>query len=103
MRKLSPPLLPVSILESVAPVLRTVAHPVRLQILDLIREGQATPSQLAEDIGLPLAQISQYLQGMRQLGVLIQGSDGRSRPYRVARPSVLGILDCIREHMKDRT
>lgn len=102
MPKLSPPLLPVSVLEAVAPVLRTVAHPVRLQILDLIRDGQATPSQLAEAIGLPLAQISQHLQGMRQLGVLVQGSEGRSRPYRVARSSVLGILDCIREHMKDR-
>lgn len=73
MPKLSPPLLPVSVLEAVAPVLRTVAHPVRLQILDLIRDGQATPSQLAEAIGLPLAQISQHLQGMRQLGVLSQG------------------------------
>jgi ArsR family transcriptional regulator len=103
MPKLSPPLLPVDVLEAVAPILRTIAHPVRLQILDLIRNGAATPTQLAESIGLPLAQISQHLQGMRQLGVLTVASDGRSRPYRVARPSVLGILDCIREHMKARS
>ncbi len=96
----SPPLIPPDVLESVAPILRTVAHPVRLQILDLIRDGQATPSELAEAIGLPLSQISQHLQGLRQLGILSPIAAGRTRPYRVSHPSILGVLDCIRKHMQ---
>ncbi len=101
MTSYSPPLLRPELLKQVAPMLRTVAHPVRLQILDLIRDTQKTPSELAEAIGLPIAQISQHLQGLRQLGVLTQGSEGRTRPYRVAMTSVLGLLDCIRAHMED--
>ena len=80
---------------------KALASPHRLEILELLAQGERTVESLAGEIGLSLANASQHLQGLRQLGVLAPGSDGRSRPYRVARTSILGLLDCIRDHMND--
>jgi DNA-binding transcriptional ArsR family regulator len=65
-----------------------------LEILE--RDGEVNVSALCEEAGASQPAISQQLSRMRLEGVLKSRRDGNAVYYRVARPEVLGVLECIR-------
>lgn len=73
-----------------------LAHPLRVQILDLLENQTASPSELAEQIGLPIANVSYHVRKLESLGVLKLDREARRRGavehyYRIEnRPSVRG-------------
>ncbi|HEY3412483.1 MAG TPA: metalloregulator ArsR/SmtB family transcription factor [Armatimonadota bacterium] len=93
-------LIPMDALTTVTPMLRAVAHPIRLRILDYLRnEGEArTVSQIEEACGAQQAVVSQQLRILKDQGVLGSQRQGNFVFYSIATPSVLLILDCIRQH-----
>jgi len=80
-----------------ASVMRAIAHPLRLRLLELLeKRGSANVTSLCEATGASQPAVSQQLARMRHEGVLAAERAGAQVFYRIARPEVLGILDCIR-------
>jgi ArsR family transcriptional regulator len=88
--------VPASAFEEAAAVMRAIAHPLRLRLLDLLADGEANVTSLCEATNAPQPAVSQQLARMRLEGVLAAERVGSQVFYRVARPEVLGILECIR-------
>ena len=66
--------------------LRALAHPVRWKLLDLItREGTATATQCAEEVGESVANCSYHLNTLAKYGYVepAEGGQGREKPWRV--------------------
>jgi len=95
-------LIPMDLLEAAAAVMRAISHPLRLRILEVLEEGgvEANVSTLCEATGAPQPTVSQQLARMRLEGVLDTRREGTQVFYRVTRPEVLGVLDCIRRMRK---
>lgn len=93
-------LIPMETLETVTPMLRAVAHPIRLRILDYLRhEGEPrTVSELEKACGAQQAVVSQQLRILKDQGVLTAQRRGNYVHYQIAAPHVLLVLDCIRSH-----
>ncbi len=91
-------------LEMAAPILRTVAHPLRLRILDYLEhEGEArTVTQIKQAAEAGQAIVSQQLRLLKDQGVLSARRDGNFVRYDIADRSVLLLLDCIRRHQQNR-
>jgi len=53
-----------------AEMCKVLAHPARLEILDMLRSGPARPSELAERLGISRANVSQHLTVMHHKGLL---------------------------------
>ena len=87
-------------LERVAPIIRNAAHPIRLRVLDFLRQqGQAcTVTQITGAAGASQAIVSQQLRILKDQGVLSAKRDGNFMFYDVVDRSVLLLLDCIRQH-----
>lgn len=62
--------------------LRTIAHPVRRQILRLVSAGELSSSELAERCELSRPAASQHLKALRNAGLVTVHSSGGSRLYR---------------------
>ncbi len=94
------PLIDMEILERVAPVIRNVAHPLRLRILDYLRyEGEPrTVSDIMEASGGGQALVSQHLRVLRDQGVVSARREGSYVLYALADEKMLLLLDCIRMH-----
>jgi ArsR family transcriptional regulator len=94
------PLIPMETLELVTPMLRAVAHPIRLRILDYLRhEGDPrTVSQIEAACGVQQAVVSQQLRILKDQGVVSSQRMGNFVLYTITNPSVLLVLDCIRQH-----
>ncbi len=76
-------------------MLRLIAHPVRLKLLELLRDHPRSPVHaLADRIGYAPAATSQYLNQMRRLGLVAARRRGREVGYEVADRRVLKILRC---------
>jgi DNA-binding transcriptional ArsR family regulator len=66
-----------------AALCRTLSHPVRLAILDALRDGEQCVCHLEATLGLRQAYISQHLKVLREAGLVEDRRDGWNIFYRV--------------------
>ncbi len=78
-----------------AECLRTLAHPHRLRMLQMLLQGDFSVVELAEACGLPSAMASEHLRLMQRCGFLNSEKDGRQVFYCVAEPHLKNIPGCI--------
>lgn len=93
-------LIPMELLERVAPIIRNVAHPLRLRILDYL-DHQGEPCSVSDIMaasGAGQAIVSQQLRILKDQGVLTAKREGNFVLYGIADRSVLLLLECIRHH-----
>jgi DNA-binding transcriptional ArsR family regulator len=94
-KRRSPCHVPAENLASAAECLRTMAHPIRLRILQLIARGSYTVGELAQSCQIPSHRASEHLGLMRDRGLLRSERRGQQIYYRLAEKSLRSILRCI--------
>ena len=92
-----PKLTELEALGHAAECLRTLAHPHRLRMVQMLLQGDFPVGDLAEACGLPSAMASEHLRLMQRCGFLTSEKDGRKVFYRVAEPHLKNILKCIED------
>ena len=88
--------------ENVAEVLRAVAHPVRLQIVELLEHREMCVGDIVDALGGKQAITSQQLNMMKDKGVLDCRRDGTKVFYRIENKNVIKLLHCMYDHCKPR-
>jgi DNA-binding transcriptional ArsR family regulator len=76
--------------------LKTISHPTRLAVLDILRDGEQCVCHMEASLGLRQASISQQLMILRRAGLVEFRRDGLNMFYRVIKPEVFRVLDAIR-------
>jgi len=84
--------------EQVTEVLKALAHPVRLQIVELLDAGEMCVGDIVKALGVKQAITSQQLNMMRDKGVLNCRRDGAKVYYRIENKNVIKLLSCIYDH-----
>lgn len=85
-----------------AEICQTLSNPKRLEILDLLREGEMSVGELASRMGIRVANLSQHLAILRERGVVITRREGVNIYYRVANPKIIQACMLIREVLHDQ-
>jgi rhodanese-related sulfurtransferase len=80
-----------------ARVAKALASPVRLKLLDLLRQGSRTVDALAAEAGVSVANSSQHLQHMRRARVVTAERQGQFVKYRLADEAVSRVFASVRE------
>jgi ArsR family transcriptional regulator len=81
-----------------ADILRTVAHPARLRIIDFLEQGEKPVAQICIRLSAPQPYISQHLNLMKAKGILASRRNGSQVLYSVANANVIEVIHCIRRH-----
>ena len=84
--------------EHVAEVLKAVAHPVRLQIVDLLETREMCVGDIVAAVGGKQAITSLQLNMMKDKGVLNCRRDGVKVYYRIENRNVIRLLHCVYDH-----
>lgn len=82
-------------LEQVAQYFRALSEPTRLQILNLLREGERNVGDLAQLTGYTAANVSRHLAFLTQQGLVERESRGTAAYYRIADESVYALCDLV--------
>ena len=85
-----------------AEVLKAVAHPLRLQIVEVLAQGELSVGEIVEAVGEKQAITSQQLNLMKDKGVLASRRDGVRVYYRIENPNMTRVLGCVYDHCKTR-
>ncbi|MFK7813044.1 MAG: ArsR/SmtB family transcription factor [Maribacter sp.] len=85
-------------LQKVAKILKTIAHPVKLEILEILEfEEPLDVSTLRERIGsqCEISMMSHHLSKMKDNGILVSEKRGKQVFYSIADRHLLNIFDCM--------
>src|SRR5262245_42115096 len=75
---------------------KALSSPHRLELLELLAQGERTVDSLATEMGLSLANTSQHLQALRQATLVDSRKEGLFVFYRSSHPSVFDLSRAIR-------
>ncbi len=89
------PLLELGKLEQAAECLKTLAHPHRLRMIQMLLRGRYTVGELAEACEIPSHMASEHLRLMQRCQLLSSQRDGRCIYYSIAEPHLGSIMSCI--------
>ncbi|MCA9231896.1 MAG: winged helix-turn-helix transcriptional regulator [Planctomycetales bacterium] len=87
-------------MEQAAECLRTLAHPHRLRIVQMLLQSEYTVGELAESCQIAPHMASEHLRKMQSCGFLESQKDGQRRYYRVVEPHLENILTCIEQRFQ---
>lgn len=84
--------------EEAAEVLKALAHPVRLCIVrGLIQKQECNVSYMQECLDLPQSTVSQHLQKLRTMGIVVAERNGLEVNYSIANEKIKQLVSIILE------
>jgi len=81
------------IYEVKAQYFKTLGHPARIRILEVLREGEHSVSELRPNVGIESSHLSQQLGVLRRAGIVESRREGSAVFYSVSDPRVLDLLE----------
>jgi DNA-binding transcriptional ArsR family regulator len=94
-KRRAPQLTSLESLGQAAECLRTLAHPHRLRIVQMLLSGRYTVGELADACEIPSHMASEHLRLMQRCGFLDAEKHGRYAYYTIAEPHLASIMSCI--------
>jgi ArsR family transcriptional regulator len=88
--------------EKQAVVTRALAHPLRIAILNLLRQAPCCVQEIAGQVGGKQSNISRHLGILVSAGILDYEKKGLRVVYTLKTQCVLRFLDCLSDHLKEQ-
>lgn len=82
-------------LDARAKVLKAMAHPSRLFILEVLEAGERCVCDLTEMIGSDVSTVSKHLSVLKQAGIVADQKRGNQVFYQLRVPCILNFFGCI--------
>jgi ArsR family transcriptional regulator len=88
----------LQIFEQFAELARVLGHAHRLELIELVSQGERSVDRLAEVTGLSIANTSQHLQQLRRGGFVQSRREGKRVLYRLADGPILALIAALRSY-----
>lgn len=88
--------------EKQAEIAKAIAHPLRIAIIDFLKDGEQCVCDIAEHIGSERSNVSRHLAVMVKAGVLEYRKEGLKVIYKLKTPCVLRFFSCISKVLKQQ-
>ena len=85
--------LPDDLVDLIARRFRALSEPMRIRLLDRLREGEATVGELAEGVGASQQNVSKHLTVLGEVGILGRRKDGNHVYYRIVDEGVFALCE----------
>lgn len=78
-----------------AGIIKALGHPLRLAMVDLLRDGEKSAGTLVRKVGTSNANISRHLTHLKTAGIVAARRDGPTLYYSLRIGCVLDFFDCV--------
>ena len=76
---------------------KALAHPLRISVLDALREGELTVNEISQRFEVEPANASQQLAVLRNKNIIVARKEGSNVYYSVSDPTLFKLLDVARD------
>ena len=87
--------LPDELVEAIAGRFRVLGEPMRIKLLDRLRESEATVQELTAATGTTPQNISKHLTVLQQAGVVARRKEGTYAYYRIVDEGVFALCEAV--------
>jgi len=88
--------------EARATVMKALAHPSRLIIMDELSEGERCVCELRDAVGSDMSTVSKHLSVLRNAGLVADDKRGLQVFYRLKAPCVLSFMACVQSVLEEQ-
>ena len=85
-----------------AEIVKAIAHPLRVAIVDFLKDGDQCVCDIAEHVVSERSNVSRHLSVMVNAGVLEYRKEGLKVIYKLKTPCILGFFSCITACLKQQ-
>jgi DNA-binding transcriptional ArsR family regulator len=85
-----------------AKLCKSLAHPTRLHILDLLKSEIKTVNELAAELGIAQANLSQHLTILRESGLVESNRIGSNVRYKIANPKIVEACNIVKQIVTEK-
>ena len=93
--------MPVPLYQAKADLFRTLGHPVRIRVLELLQDGPKAVRELLFDIDIEASSLSQQLAILRRAGIVTSSRDGSAVMYQLAASDVAELMAAARRFLTE--
>ena len=86
--------------EKQAEIAKAIGHPLRIAIVDFLRDGEQCVCDIARHVGSERSNVSRHLSVMVKAGLLEYRKDGLKVIYRLETPCILDFFSCMSRILK---
>ncbi|CQR70870.1 putative HTH-type transcriptional regulator [Sporomusa ovata DSM 2662] len=90
------------VIKLTADFFKTLAHPVRLRILQSLEQGERCVCEIIEELDIEQSNLSQHLSNLKKQGIIDSRKDGQKVIYRIVYPSVLEIVSAAEKTLSEQ-
>jgi ArsR family transcriptional regulator len=83
-------------------IFQGLAHPTRIAIVELLRDGELSAGQLIEKLGVEQANASQHLAVLRAKQIVVSRKAGNQVYYSIRDRALIEVLDILRRYFHDQ-
>jgi DNA-binding transcriptional ArsR family regulator len=84
-----------------ADIFQALAHPTRIAIIEMLREGEITAGAIFERLGVEQANASQHLAVLRAKRIVLNRKEGNQVFYSIRSPLLIQVLDIMRRYFEE--
>ena len=85
-----------------AEVFRAAGHPLRLAVIDFLKDGEQCVCDIARHVGAERSNVSRHLAVMLKAGVVEHRKDGLRMIYSLKAPCIVNFLSCVTDLLRRR-
>ena len=85
-----------------ADVIAAAGHPIRLAIIDFLKDGEQCVCDIAEHVDAQRSNVSRHLAVLLKAGVVEQRKDGLRMMYSLKTPCILNFMKCVEGVLRER-
>ncbi len=90
-----------ALFEARAEIVKALAHPTRLFIVDELSRGERCVCELRDEIGADMSTVSKHLSVLKNAGIVEDDKRGLQVFYRLRCPCVLRFFDCVENVLQE--
>jgi ArsR family transcriptional regulator len=91
----------VPLYQAKAELFRTLGHPIRIQVLELLQDGPRAVSELLSELHIEASSLSQQLAVLRRAGIVTSTRRGTSVTYELAASDVAELMQAARRFLTE--
>jgi len=94
--------LPDPLVDLIAQRFRVIGEPMRIKLLDQLREGPSTVGELTEALDASQQNVSKHLGVLHQAGIVSRAKEGTSVRYAIADDTVFALCEQVCGGLRDQ-
>lgn len=90
------------IYEAKAQIYKALAHPIRVQVVEMLAQGEKSVSEIVANVGAKEANLSRHLGVLKSAGIIKSRKDGLNVYYQLIMPCLLNMFSCVESALVEK-